>query len=851
METLIKLLDDFPTNTSIDNCFESLIRALNHIGNMNLGSNSYVSNDLSCFRFFPLTRLDQINTDSDYFSKYQTNVLPENFNDPDIIRNIKTDLPKQWPFIRLKTMTGITENEILGLFYSLLMNKEIRSNFLNHYTFISKNDNYDIIEEPDDISELKLLPVNILKIEELEEEYKVMKEAIRLRRLNLALMAWLTNTPSVQNLSVMKDQRQMLKARTCISMMTIDKNKELQKEKFKLTNNQVALNKNLSKVHLIQSILKKELIAKGINTLKEVQAVVADLLDKRPGTPGYSIDSLRGTAATIYSNVDIDQKKCISNSVSYIQTFLTQIKNRATLAESLTTGATLIITLHDFNTCLQTLCRNVWRMQIAKNQAQVFAERKIQEELQAKYLLRKENLEALKNKVQQNKKAIENTINIEVGQRCYEQIYEVERAIRQCQYWKERLNKLEEEIRGELREEVKKELADKELQLKGYETQFADYKATLMAQLKAEIINSNAALSKKKHSMDKGEVTEEDLDIEYEAEAYDELAKLQEKIHKLRIFYYMRLRLQKEKYNDHIALIKKQITPTKELQAQLNAVNDREYILKQELINTEENMNGFENALKQIKDTLKEKDETLLKFGQAKNTKSTRMCELEAKLKKLSVVEIIDVNQIHKELEKKNKELNELRNTTSNNKEHLESIKNAFQSQLKWMKKKVNHEEQEKAAAIKRAEELQFLLEQAKANESTKKEKGGLWYDKCKELLEVCKALKNENEMFRLMIKEKKQAVPDESLRIVDSAYLQETTTATRRHPGVTNQSKKSNASGHIPFHSQARSSSHGNHQIGEGSHIQRNSFFVIKKSKVNIGLPKSKNPLSSSMYPS
>eukprot|EP00826_Nyctotherus_ovalis_P047677 TRINITY_DN5517_c0_g4_i1.p1 TRINITY_DN5517_c0_g4~~TRINITY_DN5517_c0_g4_i1.p1 ORF type:complete len:565 (-),score=206.33 TRINITY_DN5517_c0_g4_i1:134-1804(-) len=550
-----------------------------------------------------------------------------------------------------------------------------------------------------------------------------------------------------------------------------------------------------------------------------------------------------------YSNVDVNQRKCISNAVSYIQTFLTQIKNRATLAESLTTGAALIITLHDFNTCLQTLCKNVWRMQIAKNQAQVFAENKIQQELQDKYQLRKANLDALKAKLQQTKRAIENTINIEVGQRCYEQIYEVERGMRQCQYWKERLNRLEAEIKEELREEVKKELADKELQLKGYETQFADYKATLMAQLKAEIISSNAALSKKRLSA--GQELEEDPDIQYEAEAYDELSKLQEKIHKLRICYYMRLRLQKEKYHDHIALIKRQISSTDELERQLRLANEREYILRQELVNTEENMGGFEKALKQIKDTLKEKDETLLKYGQAKNTKSTRMNELENKLKKLSVVEIIDVNQIQKELDKKNRELNELRNTTSNNKEHLDSIKNAFHSQLRWMQKKVNHEEQEKAAAIKRAEELQFLLAQAKANEGGKsEEKGGLWYEKCKELLEVCKTLKSENEMFRIMVREKEQATPGESLRrIVDAPYVQERSSVNRRGPVVGN--RKSNALNQHGFNPQARSSSHGNQQVEERLNAQSNSFFVIKKSRVNVGLARSKNQLNSSVYPS
>eukprot|EP01022_Parablepharisma_sp_SALTPOND_P019326 TRINITY_DN3280_c0_g1_i1.p1 TRINITY_DN3280_c0_g1~~TRINITY_DN3280_c0_g1_i1.p1 ORF type:complete len:2565 (+),score=223.09 TRINITY_DN3280_c0_g1_i1:134-7828(+) len=897
IEALFKFLDDLPSGNSRDQFFESILSTINYFSNTSLGTATYVSADSSCFRFSPNRHFDRplISPDSSYTTNYGRNLVAERHEDPEIIRVIKSDLSGKWPTNRLPILSAVAELPLAQVFtklYPICISEEVRKTFLSYISLVEGKAQVEYgpsTGSAEDDSEFFVLPVEVPKLEDLKEQHGAVKEKIRLRRFRLALMSWLTNAPPVNNLEHLRNQRKILTEKTFITMMHIKEEIQFEANKFDLPRNQRIRSEVLSEINMLKVMLQKELLEKGLECIKQEQAIISDLLDKGTGLLESSIDSLRGTAATIYSNVDKDQRKCIGNSLACIQTFVTQIKNRATLAESLTTGTALIITLHDFNSSLYTLCKNVWRQQVAQRQGQVWAERKIQQQLHQQAFVEGEracNLQADMAKVQKN---MEHSVAVEVGQRCYEQIYEVERGIRQCQYWRERINGLEKKLKKELREEVRQELADKELQLKNYETQFADYKATLMAQLKSEITSHNSSLAMKIQSFPSGRnspgqkrnsipiAMEEDPTTKAEAEAYEQLAKLQEKVHKLRLFYNMRLALQKEKYKDRLTLIKKQMTTNSDLYNQLSLSERRELILKQELVNTQQNMASFEKALKQMQSTLKEKNESLMRFHQTKNAKSQRMTELEAKLKKLSAVEAIDVNRMQMELQKKEKELAELKSASLCNKDHVETVKSSFQTQLKWMQKKLKHEESEKSAAMQKVEELQLLLAQTKVNEtSAKKEEGGLWREKCKELVELCKALKNENEMFRMMVNENsnnKGGIMEEkskdTFKRVETPYSQEVRSINKS--GGFDQIMCVTGSNNNVYYPnkpptrpsvQTRSSSHSGMGRGLNSHeqvlginarpqTQHHPFFIKRSGRLNTGVSKSKRFQNLSFYPS
>lgn len=785
IEAFHKLIDDLPANNIKDKFFDQILSALNYLANMNIGNPTFVSLDNRCFSFTKLQKFDQGLTsyNPNYSSKYGKHIVKERFEDPEIISKIMQDLTNNWHNTKITSLCGIGDLPLQFLFshlYSIFTNDDIRKSFLSYIGLIEGKAQVEYGPtgtSGEEETEFFILPVEVPKLEELKEQMSAVKEKLRLRKLRIAVMSWLPQKPAISSLEELRVQRKTFLDNTFITMMRIKEEIQFEAEKFDLPRNQRIRMEVLSEIKFLKKWLEKDFIGKGIECIKSEQAIISDLLDKSAGLMEHNMDQLRGTAATIYSNVDPDQRKCITNTLSYIQTFVSQVKNRATIAESLTTGTALIITLHDFNNSLYTLCKNVWRQQVAATKAKIWAERKVQNELHTQTYAEQEKSDRLESDMKKLKTNMEHSIAVEVGQRCYEQIYEVERRIRQCEYWKDRIMLIDKRLRKELKEEARQEIAEKELQLKNYETQFSDYKATLMAQLKAEIAANNNNLAKKypgytqsgspfskRNSVSKspghaGEYISSEHEksaIENEAEAYDQLAKLQDKVHKLRVFYNMRLALQKEKYKERLCLIKKQITSNSTLYNQLSLAERREVILKQELVNAQRNMAAFEKALRQMQSSLKEKNETLMRFHQIKAAKSSRMVELEAKLKKLSAVEEIDVNALQTELWKKEKEIEELRNLASNKKEHVDTMKTSYQTQMKWMQRKIKKEESEKSEAMQKVEELQLLIAQTKANEpqsAVKKEEGGsLWREKCKELVELCKALKNENEMFRLMV---------------------------------------------------------------------------------------------------
>lgn len=146
---------------------------------------------------------------------------------------------------------------------------------------------------------------------------------------------------------------------------------------------------------------------------------------------------------------------------------------------------------------------------------------------------------------------------------------------------------------------------------------------------------------------------------------------------------------------------------------------------------------------------------------------------------------------------RKDKELLEMRGAVDMSSGQVESVKSACRTQMRWMQRKLKHEESEKGAAIQKVGELRTMMIQTQSKNmgkdplTTDKEEGaGMWRDKCKELVEICKALKSENESLRSTLKDQSQSnvlrpKGEEEVRL-DTPYSQGTISAnfTRRQTG-------------------------------------------------------------------
>lgn len=64
-------------------------------------------------------------------------------------------------------------------------------------------------------------------------------------------------------------------------------------------------------------------------------------------------------ASTLFETVDKNSHLDIVTKASFVQQFLTRLRNRCTEVETLTSGPGVVFSMKDFNDCVQTLCRGM------------------------------------------------------------------------------------------------------------------------------------------------------------------------------------------------------------------------------------------------------------------------------------------------------------------------------------------------------------------------------------------------------------------------------------------------------------------------------------------------------------
>ena len=559
MEALFQILDE--DNLQSEEAYKIIINCINVLTNQKLGRSTYVSSDFEGLNFLRIPDIECFeNTNELDIGKWQY---------PNLLKLLKEDLelrPNPLPldhfsFSKLKTA-----------FYAIRSQKDICS------TLSSKISLQTILNQ---VVNQKRYNLDL----QFKEKMIKLENKLILRNVSFAYAGYCTKTPILQNLKVFRPQLIFLQSH-------IRSGSDADVQKF-------------------ITALMQEIIKEGIVSLQQEQSFFSDLLDKGTSLIENSISCGRETAATLYSNVDKEQRKCLVNTLPHLQGFLTETKNSATLIESLTTGTAMVIKLSDFNKNIGSLCKNVWRQVVIQYKEAVRGERKLQEQLKLSSAADMEMAQKYQEKLNETKETADYLFGVNVGQKCYEKIYEMEKARRDCKYWRSKIKAIEKTIQDELHGEFSAQIEETAMKLKNCETQFSDYREILMAQLKSEISANNEGFSKKPK-------TEIDSSKETPAELYDEYAKLQEKLHKLKLSYSMKIASFKNEFETKTALMRKQLSASESLQDELTEAEAREKILKDELSNTQKNILACDRALKQLEVSLKEKDEALQRFQQTK-----------------------------------------------------------------------------------------------------------------------------------------------------------------------------------------------------------------------------------------
>ena len=107
------------------------------------------------------------------------------------------------------------------------------------------------------------------------------------------------------------------------------------------------------------------------------------------------------------------------------------------------------------------------------------------------------------------------------------------------------------------------------------------------------------------------------------------------------------------KYQDQINLLNKRLTNNTLLWDQLAESQKRETVLKSELVITQQALVQTEKAVDKLKNDLKLLDADKRRLTKFKTSKTERLADLEAKVKKIEVFDVIDSERLVMALAKK------------------------------------------------------------------------------------------------------------------------------------------------------------------------------------------------------
>lgn len=116
-----------------------------------------------------------------------------------------------------------------------------------------------------------------------------------------------------------------------------------------------------SEISCVQKEFEVLLIKEGIELISKHDEALKGCLEM--GAADNQINAFihpyQQFASTLFETVDKNPHLDIVTKASFVQQFLTRLRNRCTEVETLTSGPGVVFSMKDFNDCIQTLCRGM------------------------------------------------------------------------------------------------------------------------------------------------------------------------------------------------------------------------------------------------------------------------------------------------------------------------------------------------------------------------------------------------------------------------------------------------------------------------------------------------------------
>ena len=217
------------------------------------------------------------------------------------------------------------------------------------------------------------------------------------------------------------------------------------------------------------------------------------------------------------------------------------------------------------------------------------------------------------------------------------------------------------------------------------------------------------------------------------------------------MFWRFKEMLAKQKFQNEINMLKKQVSNNSYLWDQMAEAEKREKILKQELLFTQQSLAAAEKVIEKLQEEMRKYEAVQQRLKRYKDQNAERLKEYEDKLKKFEVYENIDTDKLINVLSKKDQEVTQLQGIADNFNEQINLVENRKDKEVTSLKSKFLKEQVKTQQIVEKMEQMKLELKMLESNDTSV---AAIWKKKCLDLFEVCQTLKTENEDLRDRCKE-------------------------------------------------------------------------------------------------
>ncbi|CDW83349.1 UNKNOWN [Stylonychia lemnae] len=534
---------------------------------------------------------------------------------------------------------------------------------------------------------------------------------------------------------------------------------------------------------VLSNEIERQIVKSAISAIDQEASALANCFSMNSKMIDMHIHPFQQFASTCYSVVDQNSHLDMVTKVAEVQKFITKLRNRGTEVETLTSGPGMVFTIKDFNECIQILCRGLIKYSEREMRSRSEDLSKKEQHYLTLLYVKDRKIENLEERISNTRDNLDKLINSKMYEKGNQLIYELDLVNRQLRLFKDNIFAMERELRSNIRAEFAETLRRNMRDLDTSVNRFKDFKNDVTTKVKADLAQeqykiekilkkkaeefknisttSNSNRDGKLQNRVKFQSTEivenpasrasnfptlQELNEMTEREARAELAQMWDIMRKLRIFWKTKEVLTIDKYEKEIFTLKKQQTSNACLWEQLAEAEKREKVLKQELVFTQQSLAASEKVIEKLKDDLRRSESDRIRLNQYKTNKSQRLEELEGKVRKFEVLENINLEKLIDTLGSKEKEIMKLKDLEKNFDQRLHAIEKRKDNEVFNIKGQYQKELVLKRDVLERLEGLRMELRMLEKNEGSMAE---VWKTKCKELVEICNNLKNENDQMR------------------------------------------------------------------------------------------------------